>query len=64
NEVFKMKWKPRKQLLAYWYALSPGHALPELNQKNPKFEMAIWLWKRLPSFVVRTLGPFLIKGLA
>jgi FemAB-related protein (PEP-CTERM system-associated) len=64
NETFKMKWKPRKQLLAYWYSLMPGHALPELNQKNPKFQMAIWTWKHLPSFVVRFLGPFLIKGLA
>ena len=64
NETFKMKWKPRKQLLAYWYALLPGNSLPELNQKNPRFQMAIWLWKRLPAFVVRALGPFLIKGLA
>ena len=64
NETFKMKWKPRKQLLAYWYALMPGQSLPELNQKNPKFQMAIWSWKRLPAFVVRPLGPFLIKGLA
>jgi len=64
NETFKMKWKPRKQLLAYWYGLGPGHALPELNQKNPRFQAAIWIWKHLPSFVVRSLGPFLIKGLA
>lgn len=64
NETFKMKWKPRKQLLAYWYALRPGHLLPELNQKNPKFQLAIWIWKHLPSFIVRPLGPFLIKGLA
>jgi serine/alanine adding enzyme len=64
NETFKMKWKPRKKLLAYWYALRPGHALPDLNQKNPKFQMAIWTWKHLPSFIVRFLGPFLIKGLA
>ena len=64
NEVFKMKWKPRRQLLAYWYALMPGHALPDVNQKSPKFQFAIQMWKRLPSFVVRLLGPFLIKGLA
>ena len=64
NETFKMKWKPRRQLLAYWYALMPGHALPDLNQKSPKFQFAIQMWKRLPSFVVRLLGPFLIKGLA
>jgi FemAB-related protein (PEP-CTERM system-associated) len=64
NEVFKMKWKPRKQLLAYWYTLMPGHTLPELNQKNPKFRIAIWAWKHMPAFAVRLLGPFLIKGVA
>jgi len=64
NETFKLKWKPRKQLLAYWYALMAGHAIPELNQKNPKFRAAIWVWQRLPAFVIRPIGPFLIKGLA
>jgi len=64
NETFKMKWRPRKKRLAYWYALMPGHALPELNQKNPKFQLAISIWKRLPAFLVRPLGPLLIKGLA
>lgn len=64
NETFKMKWRPRKKMLAYWYALMPGNDLPELNQKNPKFQLAIRLWKRLPAFIVRPLGPFLIKGLA
>lgn len=63
NETFKKKWKPHKQLLAYWYVLMPGKTLPELNQKNPKFQMAIWLWKRMPAFVVRRAGPLLIKGL-
>lgn len=64
NEAFKMKWRPHKKMLAYWYALMPGHALPELNQRNPKFQLAISLWKRMPAFVVRALGPSLIKGLA
>jgi FemAB-related protein (PEP-CTERM system-associated) len=64
NETFKMKWRPRKKQLAYWYALMPGHQLPELNQKNPKFQLAISAWKRMPTFVVRPLGPLLIKGLA
>lgn len=64
NETFKMKWRPRKKSLAYWYALMPGRQLPELNQKNPKFQLAISVWKRLPAFLVRPLGPFLIKGLA
>jgi hypothetical protein len=64
NETFKSKWRPRKQLLAYWYALRKGSALPDLNQKNPKFRAAIWTWRQLPEFIVRPLGPLLIKGLA
>lgn len=64
NETFKMKWKPRKKQLAYWYALMSGNELPELNQKTPKFQLAISIWKRLPVFAVRLLGPSLIKGLA
>ena len=63
NEVFKMKWKPRKIPLAYWYYLPKGGPIPELNQKSPKFQFAIRIWKRLPSFVVRTLGPRLIRGI-
>lgn len=64
NEIFKMKWKPRKQVLAYWYAMQSVGDLPDLNQKNPKFRFAIWAWKRLPAFAVRLLGPGLIRGLA
>ena len=64
NETFKLKWRPRKKMLAYWYALMPGQQLPELNQQNHKFQLAISVWKRLPASLVRLLGPFLIKGLA
>jgi len=64
NETFKMKWKPRKASLAYWYYLPKGGPIPELNQKGAKFQLAIRVWKLLPAFVVRTLGPSLIRGLA
>lgn len=63
NETFKMKWRPRKTPLAYWYYLPNGGPIPDLNQKSPKFRLAIWLWQRLPAFVVRSLGPGLIRGL-
>jgi FemAB-related protein (PEP-CTERM system-associated) len=64
NETYKMKWRPRKAPLAYWYYLPKGGAVPELNQKSAKFQFAIRVWKLLPSFVVRTLGPHLIRGIA
>ena len=63
NEAFKFKWKPRKVPLAYWYYLPKGGPIPELNQKSPKFQLAIWAWKRLPAFAVRALGPRLINGI-
>jgi FemAB-related protein (PEP-CTERM system-associated) len=63
NETFKLKWRPRQVPLAYWYYLPKGGEIPELNQKSPKFRFAIWLWKRLPAFVVRMLGPSLIRGI-
>ena len=63
NDAFKSKWAPEKKPLAYWYWLAPGHELPSLNQKNPKFQIAIATWKRLPSFIVRPLGPYIIGGL-
>jgi FemAB-related protein (PEP-CTERM system-associated) len=63
NETFKLKWRPRQAPLAYWYYLPRGGAIPELNQKSPKFRLAIWLWQRLPAFVVRALGPSLIRGI-
>ena len=63
NETFKLKWRPRQVPLAYWYYLPRGGEIPELNQKSPKFRFAIWLWKRLPPFVVRALGPGLIRGI-
>jgi FemAB-related protein (PEP-CTERM system-associated) len=63
NETFKLKWKPRVQTLAYWYHLPKGGEIPELNQKSAKFQLAIRVWKMLPSFVVRALGPWLIRGI-
>ena len=63
NETYKMKWHPRKEPLAYWYHMPKGGEIPELNQKSPKFQLAIRTWKMLPAFVVRSIGPFLIGGI-
>jgi serine/alanine adding enzyme len=64
NEAFKLKWAERKLPLAYWYWLSPNQNLPSINQRNPKFKAAISIWKRLPAFIVNTIGPYIIRGLA
>lgn len=63
NDAFKSKWAPEIKPLVYWFWLAPGHELPSLNQKNPKFQFAIAAWKLLPKFIVRPLGPYIIRGL-
>jgi FemAB-related protein (PEP-CTERM system-associated) len=63
NDVFKSKWAPEKKPLAYWFWLAPEQELPSLNQKNPKFQFAIAAWKLMPAFIIRPLGPYIIRGL-
>lgn len=63
NDEFKSKWSPQKRPLAYWYWLAPGQGMPALNQANPRLKFAIATWRQLPGFVVRPLGPHIIRGL-
>jgi len=60
---FKEQWgsKPRQLYWHYW--LSNGTAMPELNPKNPKYEMAIRVWKKLPLSLTRWIGPHIVKNI-
>lgn len=63
NEKYKMKFRPHRILLSYWYNLSPGVAMPDLNQENSKFKYAIRAWKSMPLWVNQIIGPKLISGI-
>ena len=64
NEGFKMKWRPERRDLAYFYRLrDPGQRLPALNQANSRLQLAIKAWQRLPLSLHRLVGPRLISGL-
>lgn len=64
NDAFKMKWRPIRRKLLYAYNVAPGvHALPSLNQNNPRFKWAIRTWRRLPLWFQHLAGPRLITGL-
>jgi serine/alanine adding enzyme len=60
---FKKQWgaEPRQLVWEYWMA--DGHAMPELNTKNPKFGRVIRAWQRLPVRVATTLGPWVVKNI-
>jgi len=60
---FKRQWgaSPRQTYWHYW--LNHGQELPALNPQNPKYAMAIKIWKRLPLPLTRLLGPPIVKYL-
>ena len=60
---FKEQWGAKPLKLNWQYLLPNGVALPELNNKNPRFEMAIRLWQKLPLGVTRLLGPHIVKNI-
>jgi FemAB-related protein (PEP-CTERM system-associated) len=60
---FKEQWgaKPRQLYWHYW--IKNGLELPELNPRNPKYRLAINIWKRLPVGVTKLIGPSIVKNL-
>ena len=60
---FKEQWGAKPVQLYWHYWLKNGGSLPELNPKNPKYQLAIKLWKRLPVSLTKLIGPFIVKNL-
>ena len=60
---FKKHWGFAPVPLSYQYRLVKQLEMPDLSPGNPKYELAIKLWKRLPASLTRVLGPILARGL-
>ena len=60
---FKEQWGALPVPL-YWHFWMPRNKpVPDLTTKNPKYRIAISLWKRLPLPVTRFLGPRIVKNI-
>jgi len=60
---FKQQWGAKAKQMYWHYWLSDGAELPELNPSNPKYKLVIGVWKRLPLWVTKWLGPYIVKNL-
>jgi FemAB-related protein (PEP-CTERM system-associated) len=60
---FKTHWGFEPEPLYYEYYLVNGDAMPDLNPTNPKYQLFIKLWKRMPLWLSRVLGPHIVKNL-
>ncbi len=60
---FKKQWGAQPVQLYWHYGLPEGAELPRLNPNNPKYKLLIAVWKRLPVWLSRMIGPLVVKNL-
>lgn len=58
---FKKQWGTTMRELPYEVLLVKRKELPNFSPVNPKFDLAIKVWQKLPLPVTRALGPHLVK---
>jgi FemAB-related protein (PEP-CTERM system-associated) len=58
---FKRHWGFEPTPLPYQYHLVRQRELPDLSPMNPRFALAIRVWKRMPLWLARQLGPRLVR---
>jgi len=60
---FKEQWGAKPVQLYWNYWLKNEGPLPELNPDNPKYKLAINIWKKLPVSLTKIIGPSIVKSL-
>ena len=61
--TFKERWGAKPEQLYWHYWLGPGQKMPNLTPKNPKFQLAVKMWQKLPLPVANRLGPHIVRNL-
>lgn len=60
---FKKNWGFTAEPLQYEYKLYASDQLPDNNPLNPKYQLFIKMWKKLPLPVANFLGPYIVRNL-
>lgn len=63
SESFKKKWNADSKQLYWHYVMPAGQPMPQLNVDNPRYRLAIELWRRLPTRLTTLIGPPLARGI-
>ncbi len=58
---FKKHWGFKPSLLHYQYYLNNLDELPNISPANPKYRRRIELWKKLPLWATKIIGPEIVK---
>jgi FemAB-related protein (PEP-CTERM system-associated) len=60
--AFKTQWNMKTRPLPYQFFLVRRKSMPNFSPANPKFKLAISLWKALPLPVTKMLGPAMVRA--
>ena len=60
---FKKNWGFEPQPLHYEYQLHRSTSVPDTNPLNPKYQLFIKTWQRMPLWLANTIGPHIVKYL-
>ena len=60
---FKKNWGFVPEPLSYEYHLVRSNTVPDINPMNPKYQMFIKAWKKLPLPLANLVGPLLARNL-
>lgn len=58
---FKAQWGAKPKPLYYQYYLNNVKAVPEVHPVNPRYRLAINIWKKLPVSLANLLGSHVVK---
>lgn len=60
---FKRRWRAKTIQLHYQYWTRPGCELSLVSPDNPKYRNKIQMWKKLPLWMTRLIGPHISRNL-
>jgi len=60
---FKKNWGFEAQTLHYEYQLYGAKSVPDTNPLNPKYQLVIKTWKRMPLWAANLIGPHIVRNL-
>jgi FemAB-related protein (PEP-CTERM system-associated) len=63
HALFKTRWGARPVDLSWQYYSSNINRLPKISPDNPRFGLAINIWKKLPLLLTNSIGPKIARHL-
>ena len=58
---FKEQWGAQPVVLHWEYPSLKGERLPNASPTNPKFQLAVRMWKKLPLSIATRVGPSIVR---